>query len=159
MNGNTFKNLKHLSYVDMTENVCIKEHFTDSVVIATMPQVVTEKCGYTEDQTSDAVEGDDTSKLLLEEIHEEQKRQNLILENFMNKTVVEKDSCESTLTQEKKEVKRLEAEIKLSKVRHDQELAGVETQFNLFQKKVLLKLREIEDLFHEQQRKKSANEI
>lgn len=52
MNGGAFAALTNLKHVTLINNVCIKDNFLNASQIAAVPQTVTAKCGFTEENAT-----------------------------------------------------------------------------------------------------------
>lgn len=48
MNGELFLGLNHLTNVELSNNECINENFSNKNRVASLPEVATEKCGFVE---------------------------------------------------------------------------------------------------------------
>jgi len=110
MNAAAFDGLNKLTHVYLESNVCINQNFATSTAIATMPQVVGEKCGFIGDaevttgpaeestvQNEISTLADDTDNNLDDSLNIEGKLQKMKEENCQHKNPFAKQPVISTI--------------------------------------------------------------
>lgn len=114
-----FKPLRNIKQVWLERNKCINENFNNMLRISAMRGIVTSKCGYCESHVTAEIQvcemSSEVSKIsgAFQEVIKGQASQIEVLQTFVNKTFVEKESCQSKLLEKAAEIEKLETQIKV----------------------------------------------
>lgn len=115
MNGELFMDLKYLTYVHLTGNICIDESFDSKDKVKRLPQVITTNCGFCETENSAEKILCEASRTINKYSHNNfdmivkgQEKQIAMFEAFINTTVTEKESCQADVISKVSTISRLE---------------------------------------------------
>jgi hypothetical protein len=119
MNGRLFTGLNKLVEVSLTGNECINRDFLEPVQTETLSKVISEKCGFC--MTDNFIEAmtcertfqsEQNAEQRMLDIMEGQTRQIELLDALVNKTLAEKEKCQSSLDLTIGSITRLEGQVK-----------------------------------------------
>lgn len=118
MNGRLFSGLNSLIEVSLTGNECINRNFLEPIQAATLAKVISEKCGFC--KTDNLIEAmicertfhsEQNAEKRILDILDGQSRQIEMLETLVNRTLDEKEKCQSELELTVGSITRLEGQV------------------------------------------------